>query len=63
MLLAERLQQAGQPTLAITEWLRIATLHSDRYHLAIKAKKKAIDTLKTLGRNDEADRVEKSILP
>ncbi len=58
MLLAERLQQAGLTNLAIPEWLRIATLHSDRYHLATKAIPKASSALRTAGRNEEADRVQ-----
>ena len=58
MLLAERLQQAGQSNLAIPEWLRIATLHSDRYHLAIKAIPKASAALRDAGRKEEADRVQ-----
>lgn len=58
MLLAERLQQAGQTNLAIPEWLRIATLHSDRYHLATKAIPKASEALRTAGRNAEADHVQ-----
>lgn len=58
MLLAERLQQAGQSNLAIPEWLRVATLHSDRYHLAIKAIPKASAALRDAGRNEEADRVQ-----
>ena len=58
MMLAERLQQAGQSNLAIPEWLRIATLHSDRYHLASKALSKASATLRETGRTEEADRVQ-----
>ena len=58
MLLAERLAQAGQPVLAISEWLRIATLHADRYHLASKAILKAVAALRTLGRNEEAYKAE-----
>ena len=58
MLLAERLQQAGLTNLAIPEWLRVATLHSDRYHLATKAIPKASEALRTAGRNAEADRVQ-----
>jgi len=57
MLLAERLSQAGQPNLAIPEWLRIATMHGDRYHLAIKAIAKASEALRVAGRKEEADRV------
>ena len=58
MLLAERLMTAGQPSLAISEWLRIATLHADRYHLATKAIRKAVAALRSLGRAEEADRVQ-----
>ena len=58
MLLAERLAQAGQPVLAISEWLRIATLHGDRYHLATKAISKAADAFRSLGRSEEADNAE-----
>jgi hypothetical protein len=57
MLLAHRLSQAGQSSLAIAEWLRIATLHSDRYHLASKAISNAAQALKSLGRNEEAEKV------
>lgn len=58
MLLAERLQQAGLSNLAIPEWLRIATLHGDRYHLASKAISKASAGLRAAGRIEEADRVQ-----
>jgi len=58
MLLAERLQQAGQSNLGIPEWLRVATMHGDRYHLAIKAIPKASEALRSSGRNEEADRVQ-----
>jgi hypothetical protein len=59
MLLAERLAQAGQPALAIPEWLRVSRLHQDREHLASKAMSKSIEALKSLGRNDEAALLEK----
>ncbi len=58
MLLAERLQQAGLSNLAIPEWLRIATMHGDRYHLATKAISKASAGLRSAGRIEEADRVQ-----
>jgi hypothetical protein len=58
MLLAERLQQAGQTNLAIPEWLRVATMHNDRYHLATKAIPKAAEALRSTGRTAEADRVQ-----
>ena len=57
MLLADRFQQIGQTNLAIPEWLRIATLHGDRYHLATKAIPKASEALRAAGRKEEADRV------
>jgi len=58
MLLAERLQQAGQTNLAIPEWLRIATMHGDRYHLVTKAIPKATEALRVNGRTAEADQVQ-----
>ena len=58
MLLAERLQQAGQANLAIPEWLRIATMHGDRYHLVTKAIPKAAEALRASGRTAETDRVQ-----
>ena len=54
MLLAFRMSQSGQPSLATSEWLRIASLHQDRYHFALKALDKAIETEMGLGRKDEA---------
>lgn len=56
MLLADRLEKAGQTSLAIPEWLRIATLHSDRYHLATKAIAKAAAALRAAGQEEQADR-------
>jgi hypothetical protein len=58
LLLAQRLSQAGQNELAIQEWLRIATLHAERYHLAIAAITNASQALRSLGRKQEADQVE-----
>ncbi len=58
MLLADRLEKAGQSNLAIPEWLRIATLHADRYHLATKAISKASGALRSGGKNEEADQVQ-----
>lgn len=49
MLLAHRLEQANQPKLAIAEWLRVASMHSDRYHLAVKAQQRGIDAAKKTG--------------
>ncbi len=58
-LLAHRMAQAGEPMLAASEWLRIATLHSDRYHFANRAWTKAIDSLDTLGKKEDAARARK----
>jgi hypothetical protein len=58
MLLAERLQQAGQTNLAIPEWLRIATMHTDRYHLATKAIPRVTEALRASSRDEDADRVQ-----
>lgn len=33
VLLGLRLEQAGEKEMAIAEWLRVATLHADRFHL------------------------------
>jgi hypothetical protein len=45
--------------LAASEWLRIATLHSDRYHFANRAWTKAIDSLDTLSKKEDAARARK----
>jgi hypothetical protein len=57
-LLATRLAQAGQASLALSEWLRIATLHSERYHLSRHANNQAAEALRKMGRTTEADAVE-----
>lgn len=57
MLLGTRLEQAGQHELAIGEFLRIATLFSERYHLRQKAVANAIDISKAIGDNAQADRI------
>ena len=49
MLLAHRLEQANQPKLAIAQWLRVASMHQDRYHLAEQAMGKGIDAARKLG--------------
>jgi hypothetical protein len=58
MLLANRLEQAGQLPLAIGEWLRIAMLHPNRYHLAKPAFEKSIAALKSLGKIEDAKQTE-----
>jgi len=57
MLLGTRLEQAGQHELAIGEFLRIATLFGDRYHLKQKAVANAVDISKAIGDNPQADRI------
>lgn len=57
MLLAHRLDQAGSQRLAVAEWLRIASLHGDRYHLRMRAIERAIAACRAAGANDEADRI------
>lgn len=49
MLLAHRLEQANQPKLAIAEWLRVASMHPDRYHLAEQAIVKGMEAARKLG--------------
>lgn len=58
MLLAYRLAQTGQPILAAGEWMRVATLHSERYDLVPKAFAKAIQSLRDADRTEDADRVQ-----
>lgn len=63
MLMADRLLQAGQPTLAVAEWLRVVTLHNDRHHLAVKAAASAVDALRSIDRNADADQIVKAYAP
>ena len=49
MLLGYRLEQAGELRLAIAEWIRIATLHQDRYDLFQQALQRASNAAKRLG--------------
>jgi hypothetical protein len=58
-LLANRLAQAGQPSLALPQWLRIASLHADRYDLLQDSVAKSVAALRSLGRIDEAQKVER----
>jgi hypothetical protein len=59
MLLAHRMSQAGESMLASSEWLRVATLHADRYHFANRAWIKAIESLTSIGKKEDADRAKK----
>jgi hypothetical protein len=60
MLLGYRLEQSNQHDLAIAEWLRIASLHADRYHLHRGAIEKAIANCKSTGRDDLGRRLAES---
>jgi len=57
MLLAHRLDQAGQTKIALTEWLRVTSLHEDRYHLRNRALQKAIQGAKNIGDQELAARL------
>jgi hypothetical protein len=57
MLLAHRLDQAGAWELAVAEWLRIASLHGDRYHLSTRAIDRSIAACRAAGAGEEADRI------
>ncbi len=57
MLMAYRLQQLGEWELAVGEWLRIASLGGDRYHLKRSAIDRAIATCKAAGATAEAERI------
>ena len=46
VLLAHRLEQTEEPNLALAEWLRVASMHSDRYHLVELANQRAIELAK-----------------
>lgn len=57
MLLGHRLEQAGTWELAVAEWLRIASLHRDRYHLRNRAIDRAVAACRAAGDGDQADRI------
>lgn len=59
MLLAHRLDQAGQTKLALAEWLRITSLHEDRYHLREQALQRAVEAAKKIGDQELAARLSK----
>ena len=58
LLIADKLARSNQIELAIAEWMRIATLHPSRYHVSQIATESAIDSLRKLGRSEDAARVE-----
>ncbi|MCA9134436.1 MAG: hypothetical protein KDA45_14805, partial [Planctomycetales bacterium] len=55
--LADRLMRIGEPELALGQWMRIATVHAERYHRAAGALQAAETQLKRVGRDDEAQRL------
>ncbi len=57
MLLGHRLEQSGAWELAVAEWLRIASLYGDRYHLKSRAIERAIAACSTAGATDQAGRI------
>lgn len=61
MLLAHRLEQANQPKLAIAEWLRVTSMHADRYHLAEQAVRRGADAAKKLGDEELAQKIVQKI--
>lgn len=56
--LAERLQRVGETDLALEQWMRIATLHTDRYDRTRKALSAAAASLTRAGRTTEATKIE-----
>lgn len=56
-LIADRLTRVGQVDLAIGEWMRIASVHGDRYHRASRALQTVADLLRRSDRNEEAKRL------
>lgn len=56
--IADRLTRVGEVDLAIGQWMRIASVHGDRYHRAAIALQTAAKLLEREGRNDEAKRLE-----
>lgn len=59
--LADRLQRVGETDLAIEQWMRIATLHADRYDRGRSALTAAAASLTRAGRATEAAKIEKWI--
>jgi hypothetical protein len=57
MLLGHRLEQSGAWELAVAEWLRIASLYGDRYHLKTQAIERAIAACRAAGAVGQADRI------
>jgi hypothetical protein len=56
--IADRLLRIGETELALGQWMRIATIHADRYHRAQVAMENAAARLTRLGREQEANRLQ-----
>jgi hypothetical protein len=57
MLLAHRLEQSGDWELAVAEWLRIASLFGDRYHLKRHSLERAMAACRAAGAADNAEKI------
>lgn len=55
--IADRMIRVGETELAIGQWMRIATIHAERYDRAQKALENAASRLSRLGREEEAYRL------
>lgn len=58
IVLADKLEQSGNPILAVPEWLRIASLYPDRYDASKQAIEKAKTALIKVGRAEEASKIQ-----
>ena len=58
MLLAERFNKANEKELALSEWMRVAMMHSEQYRLASHAAKQAAAVLRERSQSAEADALE-----
>jgi hypothetical protein len=57
-LIADKLDQSGNTSQAIPEWLRIAVVHRDRYDAASRAIARAAKAKRDAGKEAEAKRIE-----
>lgn len=55
--MADRFFRVSMPDLAIGEWSRIATIHSDRYYRASQALAAIRDVMVRDNRNAEAEKI------
>jgi len=59
VLLGMRLEQVGEREMAVAEWLRVATLHTDRFHLQLMAIERAKSAGATIPFPDLRSRIER----